>query len=181
LGAKLDVERLLKKLILPKTVHIRGNWGPQTEVRLSEDCLFLTLRGILFDEVFLTEPVFPECDQYISEDGVERYGRRFLRDFLLCMKSCDSTAEVAPLSAHAGQSREEAFWQTLICNTAGNNGVVVGDRMSASYHVYMDLLRIFIEEEGGITAEYYVERAALALRSALRKTIRGRIFCRTKN
>jgi hypothetical protein len=142
---------------------------------------FLTLRGIFFDEVFLTEPVFPECDQYISEDGVERYGRRFLRDFLLCMKSCDSTAGVAPLSAHAGQSGEEAFWQTLICNTAGNNGVVVGDRMSASYHVYMDLLRIFIEEEGGITAEYYVERAALALRSALRKTIRGRIFCRTKN
>ena len=35
----------------------------QTEMRLSEDC---PLRGILFDEVFLTGPVFPEYAQYIS-------------------------------------------------------------------------------------------------------------------
>ena len=102
---------------------------------------------------------------------------------IFCVKSCDSIAAVAPLSAHPGQTREEAFWRTLICNTVSGDRVVVGDRMSASYHGYMDLWRVFFEDEGGITEEYYVERAALSLHydSAFGKTIRGRIFCRTKN
>jgi hypothetical protein len=118
----------------------------------------------------------------LSEDGLED-GRRFIQDLSACMTSCQSIAAAAIPSAHPGQPLEEAFWRTTICNTAGDEGIINRDQMSASFNVYMDLLRRSPDTEEGITAEYYQERVALQSQydAAMGKTSRGHVFCRTKN
>lgn len=143
---------------------------------VSEDFMSLTLRGIVYDEVDLTGYEYDDSEASAIPDPLER-SVETSRQALIFIRSCESIAKES-MPSYPGQSFEEAFSSTMVCNMT-SSGQRVPPGFSKSYQAYVEVLTMFSQKLLAKNIdELLVE--AFPFENATAAWVSGRVFCRTK-
>jgi hypothetical protein len=143
---------------------------------ISEDFMSLTLRGIIYDEVDLTGyeyDVSEASEASAIHDPLERS-----RQALIFLKSCESIAKGSVPSSYSGQSFEEAFARTMVCNMTSTGERVAPD-ISKSYEAYMEVLDMFSQKRLAKNIDELMLKA-FPFENATAAWVSDRVFCRTR-
>ena len=166
------------------------------ELKISEDGLALTLRGIQFDKVSSTGRALDDSAAASISDLHERY-RESCRQALIYLRSCEATAEstrqhshaisawlerILPIKrwSHSASDFEEAFCRTLVCNATTVNGAAVSKDIVKGYRSYKKTMIMTCMDPPENPTENLIQESAL-IAGALAIWTGGRVFGRTRN
>jgi hypothetical protein len=144
---------------------------------ISEDSMSLTLRGIIYDEVDLTGYEYDDSEVSAIPDPLERHVET-CRQSLIFLRSCESIAKSSVASSYSGQSFEEAFSRTMVCNMT-STGKRVAPELSKSYQAYIEVLNMFSKKQLAKNIDELMLKA-FPFENATAAWVSGRVFCRTK-